>query len=113
MRAAILAAFVAATPALAAGWTPLEGDAIRAALTGRVLDYGSAWQDFRASGRTLYNAGADSWGTWTVQGDRYCSQWPPNAAWACYDVDISSDGEAIRFRGAGEDVSVGSYRKQP
>lgn len=112
MRAALLAAFVAVTPANAADWSPLAGEAIRAALTGRVLEYGSAWQDFRTSGKTLYNSGADSWGTWKVQGDRYCSQWPPNGAWACYDVDISADGQSIRFRGSGNDVTVGKYRGQ-
>ena len=48
---------------------PLNGDEIRAALTDRKLSYGDFWQEFFTSGRTLYNAGADSWGYWRVTGD--------------------------------------------
>ncbi|MDW3225600.1 MAG: hypothetical protein R8G34_22360 [Paracoccaceae bacterium] len=88
-------------------WTPLSGDAIRAALTGRTLQYENAWQDFRATGRTLYNAGADSWGYWRVQGDQYCSQWPPSDLWACYDM--ARAGEKLRFIGQGGDVTDASY----
>lgn len=64
-------------------------------LAGVTLDYDAAWQDFRASGRTLYNAGRDSWGNWRDQDGRYCSQWPPNADWACYD--LARDGALVRF----------------
>lgn len=96
-------------PAWAEDWRALDGVAIAKALTGRKVVYETAWQDFRASGRTLYNAGTDSWGTWTTRGDQYCSQWPPSAAWACYDVDLNGDGTAVRFRGEGEDISVGHF----
>ena len=44
------------------GWRPLTGDEIRDALMDRKLSYANAWQKFSASGRTLYNAGQDSWG---------------------------------------------------
>ena len=38
-------------------WRALSGDEIAEALTGHKLVYeNGAWQDFRASGRTLYNA---------------------------------------------------------
>lgn len=25
-----------------------------------------------------------------MRGDQYCSQWPPNEAWTCYDVVIET-----------------------
>ena len=104
-------AFCVALPALADDWNALDAAGIAEALTGRTLQYENAWQDFRASGRTLYNAGQDSWGTWTTRGDRYCSQWPPSATWSCFDVDISADSTKVRFRGDGSDVTVGTYVK--
>ena len=57
---------LAALPAAASDWQVLNGEDIRDVLTGRIVDYEAAWQDFRASGQTLYHAGADSWGTWDV-----------------------------------------------
>ena len=108
-RALIYIVFLA-SPAIAEAWQSLSGEAIRDALSERRLTYESAWQDFRASGRTLYNAGQDSWGTWTVRGDQYCSQWPPSDLWACYDVAISADGARIRFTSDGNDVSIGTYK---
>ena len=108
-----LAAFaLSMAPALADEWRNLTGPEIAEALTGRTLDYDGAWQDFRASGATLYNAGADSWGTWTTRGDQYCSQWPPSATWACYDVALRTDGQAVRFSGLPGDVTIGTYRKR-
>ncbi len=95
---------------LAAGadtWERLTGDEVRTALEGRKLAYATAWQDFRASGRTLYNAGADSWGYWRVQGDQYCSQWPPSDLWACYGLERL--GDTLRFVGAGDDITEATY----
>ncbi|MCD2359449.1 hypothetical protein [Sulfitobacter mediterraneus] len=91
-----------------AAWTPLSGAEISAALTGKVVQYGSAWQDFRASGKTLYNAGRDSWGYWRVEGYQYCSQWPPSDLWACYDM--TRQGDRLRFIGAAGDISEAVYR---
>lgn len=99
-----------AGPAFADEWMVLDGPGVAAALTDRTVDYESAWQRFNASGTTLYNAGVDSWGSWTVRGALYCSRWPPNSAWACFDVDMRGDGTAVRFRGRGLDVSVGVFR---
>ncbi|MBE1282456.1 MAG: hypothetical protein GJ676_04015 [Rhodobacteraceae bacterium] len=94
--------------AQAEAWRSLDGAAIQTALEGRKLTYDSgAWQDFRASGRTLYNAGQDSWGNWGVRGDQYCSQWPPNNLWACYEVEGSENG--VRFIGESGDVTRGTY----
>ena len=108
-RIALLFLLISGFAAQAETWERLDGAGIVAALQGAVIDYDGAWQDFRASGRTLYNAGADSWGYWQVQDDQYCSQWPPNALWACYDVD--RDGRRIRFIGAFDDISVGALRE--
>jgi len=88
-------------------WTPLSGEEISAALTGRTLQYANAWQDFRASGRTLYNAGEESWGYWHVSGDQYCSMWPPSDLWACYDM--ARQGDHLRFIGTGDDITDAVY----
>ncbi|MBT8413761.1 MAG: hypothetical protein KJO30_05465 [Boseongicola sp.] len=112
MRNFCAALALMAGPAFADEWGVLDGPGISAILSDRTVDYDAAWQVFNASGTTLYNAGADSWGTWTVRGAQYCSQWPPNSAWSCFDVDISADGSAVRFRGQGSDVTVGLFRRK-
>lgn len=91
-------------------WVSLTGAEITQALTGRVLDYGKQWQDFRASGRTLYFAGRDSWGYWDVRGDQYCSMWPPSDLWACYEIQQS--GEMLRFVGSEGDVTEAVYKSK-
>lgn len=98
-----------ATAQQAAGWTSLSGDEIKSNLIGAVLDYPNAWQDFRGSGKTLYNAGADSWGNWRIDADRYCSQWPPRDLWDCYDVALR--GDEVRFTDAFGEASIGVIRK--
>jgi len=77
----------------------LDDARIVAILTDQKLRYSDGWQEFFASGRTLYNAGRDSWGYWRAQGGQYCSRWPPADVWACYDVYAA--GDAVRFVGAG------------
>ncbi len=52
-------------------------------------------QRFYESGRTLYNDGRDSWGYWRVDGDRYCSQWPPSESWTCYDMRAWEEGSQV------------------
>lgn len=88
-------------------WEPMSGAQIETALTGRVLQYTSAHQDFRASGRTRYVAGRERWGYWRVQGDSYCSQWPPSDLWACYTMARS--GDQLRFIGAAGDTTDATY----
>jgi hypothetical protein len=106
--ALILAVFPPVTAVQAAEWQVLDGASITAALEGRRLEYSSgAWQEFRASGRTLYNAGRDSWGYWAVRGAAYCSSWPPSDLWECYAVEGSSGG--VRFIGASGDATEGRY----
>lgn len=107
-RFALTAALICASPAFADdNWLPMSGAEIETALTGRTLQYANAWQDFRASGRTLYNAGSDSWGYWGVQDDQYCSLWPPSDIWACYDM--ARKGDELRFIGESGDTTDAVY----
>jgi hypothetical protein len=76
----------------------LSGDEIRAALSDRIVegtgDNGKPYtQIFQKGGLTIYNAGpqASSNGFWEVRGDQYCSQWPPNESWSCYDMTGEAD----------------------
>jgi hypothetical protein len=86
-------------------WQALDGQAVRAALEARVLAYPDGTrQDFFADGRTLYG---QQWGKWGVQGDRYCSLWPPVDRWDCYDVAIL--GLEVRFTSAGGAETIGHY----
>jgi len=95
-------------PGAAGAWERLDGAGLQAALEDRRVIYDSgAWQEFRASGRTLYNAGRDSWGYWAVRDDQYCSQWPPSDLWACYGLEQS--GAALRFVGKSGDITQGRY----
>ena len=108
-RIALTLILLGAGGALADEWRDLDGPAIQRLLTGRTVDYATAWQDFRASGRTLYNAGQDSWGYWAVRGDQYCSQWPPSGLWDCYDMQ--GRGQAgVRFVGSDGSVTEGRLR---
>ena len=107
MRRIALIFMILAGPLAADQWRSMTGEEISEALTGKKLQYEVAWQDFRASGRTLYNAGEDSWGYWRVEGDRYCSQWPPQGAWDCYAMQ--TDGTDVRFVGSFDDVTVGRF----
>lgn len=91
-----------------AAWTPMNGAQITQALTDRSVQYENAWQQFNASGRTLYNAGRDSWGYWGVRGDQYCSLWPPSDLWACYEM--AQRGDMLRFIGQAGDITDATYR---
>jgi hypothetical protein len=104
MRWVLLAAML---PGMAAAeeWQALKGPEITTALTARVLTYvGDHRQDFMADGRTLYD---DSWGSWRVEGDQYCSQWPPSDRWECYAVSVS--GLDVRFVAKDGSVTEGRY----
>ena len=93
------------TPQMAvAEWQAMTGAEIGAALEGRVLRYDNATQDFRASGKTLSATnGRDGRGNWRVEGDRFCSQWPPADLWACCDTD--RQGDILRFVGQRDDIT--------
>jgi len=104
-RAVLIFSLIWPFAAFAESWEPLNGAGIADALTDKGVTYEAATQHFYASGRTLYNAGEDSWGYWRVENDRYCSQWPPGDLWACYDMERS--GQSIRFLGEHGDITVG------
>lgn len=91
-----------------ADWQKMSGPQIDAALTNRTLQYERAWQRFYGSGRTLYNAGRDSWGYWRIENDQYCSMWPPQELWACYDMERA--GERLRFVGASGEKTEAAYK---
>lgn len=78
----------------------LTGVAIQALLSDKSLvansDGKSIEQIFQKGGLTLYlENGAQSQGFWKVEGNAYCSQWPPNETWSCYDV--LQDGKKVTF----------------
>jgi hypothetical protein len=53
-------------------------------------------QIFQKSGVTFYlENGTSSQGTWKIENNKYCSQWPPNPSWSCYDV--MRDGDSVTF----------------
>lgn len=89
-------------------WAAMSGAQITQALTDRSVHYASATQDFRVSGRTLYNAGRDSWGYWAVRGDQYCSLWPPQDLWECYDM--AQNGDQVQFIGSAGDITTGTIQ---
>jgi hypothetical protein len=105
MRRIALILLFLPTALYAQDWHRLAGDEIAQALAGHKAQYDRGWQIFYASGRTLYNAGQDSWGYWAVRGDEYCSQWPPSDGWSCYQVEAR--GDSIRFVGRQGDVTEG------
>jgi hypothetical protein len=93
-------------------WIKVDSsEGILAALDDKAVQYAAAKQIFYASGKTLYDAGRPSWGNWRPQGEQYCSEWPPNARWDCYDLYVSEDSSKVRFVGGsgGTDISEGSF----
>ena len=78
----------------------LSGEGIAALLTDATL-YGTdngqpAEQVFQKSGVTFYSVpNGQSQGTWKIEANKYCSAWPPNPTWVCYDV--LNDGASVTF----------------
>ncbi len=74
----------------------LSGPEIKALLPTIIVKGEGTSQRFSAVGGTTYtDHGRDSTGSWTVEGDKYCSIWPPNQTKACYGVvveDAPPDG---------------------
>ncbi len=88
--------------------TLITGSQITEALTARVLGYAEGQtQTFFADGRTSYEGDRAEWGRWQVQGDQYCSQWPPSDRWTCYG--ITRDGGSVGFVSADGSVTYGRY----
>jgi hypothetical protein len=108
MRLAMILAMIwAVLPVMAVAqeWQTLDGDAITTALLSRqVLYEDGTQQSFATDGITYYG---DTIGYWRVQGDQYCSQWPPSDRWSCYDVE--QNGIDIRFVAGDGSISLGRY----
>jgi hypothetical protein len=99
-----------ATPAMAEGWVALTGDQIARALAARMVAYeGGEMQQFNADGTTHYESPDISHGQWGVQGDEYCSQWPPSDRWSCYGVEVEAAGLDIRFIAGDGSIATGRY----
>ena len=103
MKQSILVLLTAASAlhamAAIAAERPLKGPEIEALIKGNTAvgqsDKGEWKQFFEKSGDTAYSRGGEqpSHGSWEIRGDKFCSQWPPNDRWSCYDV--TGDFEAI------------------
>ena len=107
MRGLVMLMAVWPGMALAEDWVRLTGPQITEALTARVLSYADGTtQEFKAGGQTMAGSGE---GRWRVEGDRYCSVWPPSESWACYDVDRAARGLDVRFTDDAGSVTVGRY----
>jgi hypothetical protein len=95
MKKLLLISLLLVSPAIAAEMK-LTGAEMQAILYDKILYGKDVEQIFQKSGATFYSAGgSQSQGNWKIDGEKYCSQWPPNEAWACYD--ITQDGNKITF----------------
>ena len=90
---------------------PLVGEGITDALMSRSVQYTTgARQKFLGAGVTIYESRNNlSAGSWKVEGDRYCSQWPPSDGWSCFAVSRSKDGLNVRFADDGGEITIGRY----
>jgi hypothetical protein len=92
--------FLFFSPDLSIASGNLSGAGIAALLTDATL-YGlengqPTEQVFQKSGATFYSVpNGQSQGSWKIEGNKYCSAWPPNPTWVCYDV--INDGAAVTF----------------
>ena len=72
------------TTATAEDWQHLTAQAIKLALTARVVALdGGATQRFNEDASTIYTTTHPSTGAWRIDGPQYCSQWPPPDRWSC------------------------------
>ena len=74
----------------------LSGAEMQSVLSDKILYAKGNEQIFQKSGVTFYASGGNqSQGNWKIDGEKYCSQWPPNQAWACYGM--TQDDNKITF----------------
>lgn len=74
----------------------LSGDEIAALLPAITATTESTRQDFATDGGTEFkDAVRTSNGRWRVQGDFYCSTWPPSNAWRCYEVHVAQRAGSV------------------
>lgn len=109
-KPAVILGLIAGAALAEDGWTPLAGDAALYALSGNVVIYANgATQSFAPSGDTSYDSGHLQPGRWRIDGDQYCSVWPPSDLWACYGLERSADGTAVRFIAGDGSVTEGRF----
>lgn len=91
-------------------WRKLGADELNKALAARTVAYeNGASQTFDIAGSTGYDSGTFSAGKWKIDGNRYCSVWPPSEKWACYDVELSADGLGLKFIADDGSETIGQY----
>lgn len=106
LRAILVGLIFSAGPVWAEDWQPLKAAQITATLERHILRHkdGSV-QQFNFGGLTKYLRGWPNEGHWRVTEDSYCSLWPPQTQWSCYDVAASADGRRVRFTDAAGQVT--------
>lgn len=88
MRWVLILAMFFSTLALA-DERKLNGAEITALLPDIIAIGETTRQTFESSGLTHYDDGRrPTVGRWRVQGDSYCSTWPPGDGWRCYGVRV-------------------------
>lgn len=113
LRLAALVALIAPAAFADEGWQALTAEGLRQALTGHAVSYDDgAHQSFGGDGGTVYVTDRSSSGNWRVEGDRYCSVWPPSDRWACYRVEVRSGGQRIRFLSDDGSATEGELREK-
>jgi hypothetical protein len=112
-----LLSLAAAISTAQAEYQPLSGPQVRHLLSGQVATGQNFVQTFGADGSTtyVYQNGNPSRGSWRVEGDKYCSKWPPAGGWACYDMTRESAGDnvdRVRWIDATGDVTDANIARQ-
>ena len=89
----------------------LTGEEIAALLPAIVASGKKTRQTFSVAGATTYtDRGRDTYGSWRVQGDKYCSQWPPADGWACYGVAYDAETATLVWIDGGGDRTINTVR---
>ena len=89
MRYLVFLFVIVSGAAAASGERQLSGEEISALLPSITATTDATRQTFAEDGGTLFkDATRTSEGRWRVQGDFYCSTWPPSDAWRCYRVGV-------------------------
>ena len=95
MKRILLASLLMVCSANAAE-TKLNSAEMQTILSDKILYAKNIEQIFQKSGVTFYSSGGNqSQGSWKIDTNQFCSQWPPNQFWACYDM--TQDGNKITF----------------
>jgi len=98
LRAGLTFLMLATAAAAQDGWVPLTGSVAQKVLSDRVLAYpDGAKQKFALNGETVYKKNHPQPGNWKIDGDKYCSLWPPSDTWTCYRLEANAAGTVIRF----------------